>query len=298
MRSGRCILVAEILLDTDIGTDIDDAFALAFAALHPGFELLAVTTSSGDTTARARLAGKLLSTQGVSVPFGVGEPSRAKLTHGEWAADWHFPTPPHPDAAQLIIDTIRHHPEVHLVAIGPLTNVAAALHRDPVVFKSLKRLVMMGGCVRRWFNNVPAAMPEYNIALDISAARAVFGSGVPITMVGLDVTQHLHLKRLMIDQLATSRHPVTRAAVTLLTHYFLTQPQVAAGLQKAIMFDSMALAAIIAPQILRVQRGRVTLTRRGVTRLQPAPRNNHGHVLACLEVDTPSFWDLFMRTLV
>ena len=126
----------KIILDTDIGTDIDDAWALGFAMTAPEFELLAVTITDGNTPARARVACKLLHTANRdAVPVAVGRPTPPPEGidyQFTWADDFTAKRPVTQPAAQLIVDTARRFPnEVTLIAVGPLQNVADALRLEP-----------------------------------------------------------------------------------------------------------------------------------------------------------------------
>ena len=116
----------KVVLDTDIGTDIDDAWALGFALAHPGFDLVGVTITDGDTAARAKVACKLLHATGrADVPVAVGRatrvpPDRLDLQFS-WAQDFQAKKPIGKPAAQFIVDVAKKHPgEITLVAVGPL----------------------------------------------------------------------------------------------------------------------------------------------------------------------------------
>lgn len=189
-----------ILLDTDIGSDIDDAVALAYLLRQPRCELLGVTTVSGEPAKRASLADAICQAAGrTDIPIHVGAgtpllvaqrqphaPQVEALAGGRW---------PHRvfGAANTAVDflrrTIRARPgEITLLAIGPLTNIALLFALDPDIPDLLKEIVIMGGlfsCLweRGWG---PA---EWNIACDPHAAAMVFASPVTqLTAVGLDVT--------------------------------------------------------------------------------------------------------------
>ena len=189
-----------LLLDTDIGTDIDDAVALAYLLRQPRAELLGVTTVSGEADKRAALADAVCRAGGRDdVPIHVGaeapllvgriQPHAQQaeaLTSGAW---------PHRDfekdntAIAFLRRTIRERPgEVTLLTIGPLTNIALLFARDPEIPSLLKELVMMGG----WYFDRPA--PEWNIRCDPHAAAMVFQAPVPrLSAIGIDVTQQCRM---------------------------------------------------------------------------------------------------------
>jgi purine nucleosidase len=187
---------AKIIIDTDIGDDIDDAFALALALASPEVEVLGVTTAWGDTTRRAKLVGRLLQeARRCDVPIATGVPTKSNtpFTQGAWADA--FVGGLYPQAVDFLLDQIRRHPgEITLVALAPMTNLSAAAERDPATFRKLKRIVAMGGSIHRGYGDIgfggkggPDA--EYNIKSDVAAAQRVFASGVPITLMPLDSTE-------------------------------------------------------------------------------------------------------------
>src|SRR5262249_50405027 len=181
-----------ILVDTDVGTNVDDAIALALVCASPELELRAVTTISGDTNLRARIASRIVSLGGLgSVPVAAGmrEPSSGGDTfrwlghEGVGIVDG-TEVVSSAGAVDLIVETLRREP-LDVVAIGPLTNLAAAVARAPDVVSSIRRLTIMGGRLGR---DPGAPVVEYNLASDPAATVAVLGAGIPTTLVPLDVT--------------------------------------------------------------------------------------------------------------
>jgi purine nucleosidase len=180
------------LLDTDVGTNVDDAIALALVCASPELDLRAVTTVSGDTVLRARIASRLLSLGGlghVPVAAGLREPSSGAATFrwlGHEGAGIVDGTEPVADvgAVDLMIETLRRD-RLDVVAIGPLTNLAAAIARAPDVVSSIRHLTIMGGRLGR---DPGAPAVEYNLASDPDASVAVLSAGIPTTLVPLDVT--------------------------------------------------------------------------------------------------------------
>ncbi len=208
-----------VILDTDIGTDIDDAWALGLAMTSPEFELLAVTITDGDTAARARIACKLLYTvDRSSVPVAVGRPTLPpkgvdyQLT---WAEEFTAKRPVSLPAAQLIVDTVRRFPnQVTLVAVGPLQNVADALRLEPRLPALVKRVVLMSGSIRGSAWN-PAPVPEWNVVRAIADAQLVYAAGFPLTTVPLDSTSYVQLKDEERERLRARATPLTRSLEAL-----------------------------------------------------------------------------------
>ena len=142
----------KVLLDTDIGTDIDDAWALGLLMVSPQVELVGVTISDGDTAARAKVAAKLLHAGGRGdVPVAVGRATALPDSvdyQFTWAEDFTTVRPVAQSAADFIVETLRRHPgEITLLAVGPLQNIADALRKEPGLGTLAKRIVLMSGSI-------------------------------------------------------------------------------------------------------------------------------------------------------
>ena len=141
-----------IVLDTDIGGDIDDAFALALVLHSPELDLRAVTTVSGDTQARARLAAKMLSVAGrPNVPVAAGTPgAHMDAPQTQWADGFSSPALVSKNAVELMQSVLdRGQGKVMIIAIGPLTNVAALLQQHPEEKQKIRQIVLRGGSIKR-----------------------------------------------------------------------------------------------------------------------------------------------------
>ena len=211
-----------VIVDLDIGDDIDDAFALGLLVASPEIELLGISTAWGDTALRVRLVERFLRETGhdtIPVAQGLATVSQIGFSQARWAARGVL-KPGVPASVDFILQKIRERPgQVTLLALAPLTNVAAALARDPATFRQLKRIVLMGGSVRSGYNKsdyLPPRPPdaEYNIAADVAAAKAVFASGVPLVMFPLDSTL-VRLDDLHREALFSHGSPLTDAMATL-----------------------------------------------------------------------------------
>jgi purine nucleosidase len=279
----------KIIIDTDIGDDIDDAFALALALRSPELEILGVTTTFGDTQTRAKLADRLLGEAGrADIPVAAGSPTPPKspLTQRPYAEGGHFARASHPDAVTFILDQIRRHPgEITLVAIGPLMNVGALIDKDPETFRKLKRVVMMGGSIERGYADSPYGppappQPEWNILNDVPSARKLFASGVPIYMMPLDATQ-LKLDEVKRAYLFRQGTPITDA-LAILYHQW--------GQQTPTLFDPMTLAYILKPELCPVQPMRIRVDDTGLTRIEPGLPNAE----VCLHSDPEAFFRFYI----
>lgn len=207
-----------ILLDTDIGSDIDDACALALVIRSPQLDLKAVTTVSGDTHARARLAAKMLWIAGRrSVPVAAGVPGgKLNIDQAPWAAGFRSPELLSEPAVQLMKTEIdREHGRLVIVAIGPLTNIAALLRQYPAEARKIRRIVLMGGSIAQGYYPNSPATAEYNIAADPQASQVVFSSGIPVLEAPLDVTHALQLENPYLDRIFAQPTPLAHALQAL-----------------------------------------------------------------------------------
>lgn len=278
----------KMIIDTDIGDDWDDIFTLAVAVGSPEIELLGATTVGGDAALRARLTRRFLDLAGrgeVPVAVGSTRPVKAVFSHRRWAEAGPALTGDEPEAVEFILDQARAHPgQITLLAIGPLSNLADAYRRDPAAFGRLRRIVLMGGSVRRGYRDLPwrpdtGPTPEYNIVQDIEAARMVFAAGVPLIVAPLDATMIVldEVKRMQIFNRST---PITDAlALTWM------QWSVAAG-RAAVLFDTVALAAALDPAVCTLEAMHLSVDDDGHTRMTDGPANAE----VCVDCDETRFF--------
>jgi inosine-uridine nucleoside N-ribohydrolase len=286
----------KIILDTDIGDDIDDAFALALALRSPEVELIGITTAWGDTELRARLANRLVKESGggsIPVLAGVSTKGKTNFTQADWAREGEAALA-RPDGVGFLLEQAKRTPgEVTLVAIGPLTNIGAAIDRDAEGFRKFKRVVLMGGSIRRGYGDLGygpdrGPEPEYNIYSDVKAAQKLFASGVPIFMMPLDSTQ------LLLDEskrtlLFSTGSPLTNALAAL---YF----QWVRGTRTptATLFDAMAVAYAVDPGQCPVEPFHITVDESGLTR----PTEGTANASACLVSDPEKFFHFWLPRLM
>jgi purine nucleosidase len=279
----------KIIIDTDIGDDVDDAFAVALALRSPELEILGITTTFGDTETRAKLLDRLLGEVGrADIPVAVGMPTPANnhLTQRRYAEGGHFARASHPKAVDFILEQIRRYPgQITLVAIGPLMNVGAVIEKDPETFRKLQRVVLMGGSIYRGYGDMGyfpphGPQPEWNILNDIPSAQKLFASGVPIYVMPLDSTQ-LKLDEVRRAILFQSGTPLTDA-LTLLYHQW--------GQETPTLFDVMTVAYILNPKLCPVQPMRIRVDDKGCTRPEPGPANAQ----VCLDSDAETFFRFYI----
>ena len=279
----------KIIIDTDIGDDVDDAFALALAVKSPEFEILGVSTTFRDTELRARLADRFLGEVGrpeIPVMAGKATPP-APMSQRRYAEGGRFAKSSHGDAAAFLLDQIRKYPgEITLIAIGPLMNVGAAIDRDAAAFRKLKRVVIMGGSIRKGYgdygyNEQVAPMPEWNILNDVSSAQKLFSSGVPLFVMPLDSTQ-LKLDEIKRAFLFTRGTAVTDQ-LAILYHLWAQETPT--------LFDPMAVAFALKPELCPVTPLHIRVDEKGFTREEPGTPNAQ----VCLQSNPEDFFQFYLK---
>jgi purine nucleosidase len=279
-----------VILDTDIGDDIDDAFALALALQSPELRILGVTTTYGDTELRARLVDRYLRAVGrtdIPVAAGVATPHSNVFTQAAYAE--REPDRKHPDGIAFLLDQIRSHPgQITLIGIGPLTNVQAAIERDPATFRKLKRVVIMGGSIYRGYDNKDGVKmqpdAEWNIKCDPAGAKALLASGVPVFMMPLDSTQ-IHLESADRDAIFGHGSPLTEQ-LTLLYHQWMANSE--GHWVTPTLFDPVAVTYTFRPELCPAKPMRVEVDDKGFTR----PVEGAPDALVCLQSDEKGFLQL------
>jgi purine nucleosidase len=279
----------KVIIDTDIGDDIDDAFALALALRSPELEILGVTTGFGDTETRAKIVDRFLGEVGrAEIPVAAGVPTANKnpLNQRRYAEGGHFGKASHPAAVDFLLDQIRRYPgQITLIAIGPLMNVGGAIDKDAATFRKLKRVVLMGGCIKRGYGDLGYTGPrppdaEWNIVNDIASAQKLFASGVPVAMMPLDSTQ-LKLDEVKRAFLFSQGTPITDA-LTLLYHQW--------GQETPTLFDPMTVAYVLRPDLCPVQPMHIRVDEKGFTRAETGAPNAE----VCLDSNAEEFFRFYL----
>jgi inosine-uridine nucleoside N-ribohydrolase len=253
-----------IIIDTDPG--VDDALAIFLALRSPELKIEAVTPVAGNVPLELTLpnALRLLEIAGrpdIPVAAGASRPLKRRLVTaayvhgGNGLAGVEFPEPKtkpvSESAPQLIRRIISKEPgQISIVAIGPLTNVAQAFQDDPRLPGQVRSLTIMGGSLSGG-NITPAA--EFNSYVDPEAARIVYRSGVPITMVGLDVTRKAALSEEQLQALESAKGSVGPAAGRIMRATLEQVRRVGANSGKLLIHDAMAVASLIDPSLLTYQ---------------------------------------------
>jgi purine nucleosidase len=273
-----------VVLDTDIGDDIDDAFALSLLLESPEVKLLGITTAYGDTELRVRLVDRFLAAVGrgdIPVAAGVHTEHSNVFTQAEYAK--RQPARKYRDGVDLLLSEARLHPgEVTLVALGPLGNVGAAIQKDAATFRKLKRVVLMGGSVYRGYGP-PGTAPqvEWNAGRDPEALRALLASGVPVFVMPLDSTQ-IPLLGDELDKVLGYGSPLTDQLAILYPQWKVRSDWHPKG---PVLYDPVAAAYALKPELCPMQAMHLDVDAKGMT----LPGKGAPNVQVCLKADEKGF---------
>ena len=308
-------MVKKVMIDCDVG--VDDALALILAFHSPELDVKAVTGVNGNVPleqvfeniqrvlsliqpkskpliargADRPLKGKTVYAHSVHGKDGLGGARIDRKKGEEW---WQF----FPGRAEeLIIKMAHQYPdEMTLIATGPLTNLALALQRDRKGMEKLKEITIMGGTVRTGGNITPYA--EFNIFSDPLAAKMVFESGIPITLVPLDVTHQVTLTPQVIEErLKLVRNPFSQFVIEAIG-YDLTAHRFLRGPELIYLHDPLAVGVVIDPDLVTKERLSVDI--------ETGEEEHYGHlsevkegskIEVCLEVNSKRFLELFLSRL-
>jgi len=307
-----------IIFDTDIGTDVDDALALSLAALSPELDICGVTTVHADAPLRAKIARRLLSLTGrqdIPVIAGASLPLHMPLPDnftwmpvlrghegvGILEGDDLKPTQDlqstSDKAAQFIIEkAAQYRGELSIVAVGMLTNIGRALQLEPLLADWISDLTIMGGCV--YVEKFPYPhMLETNVNADPEAARMVFASGIPMTIVPIEVTTQVYLTPEQRQEMLTWDRPLPTTLVALMDNMFtgLASLSSEAGLGedfyqgRTYMHDPLAVYTAMTHHHVTVRRMHVAYeVIDNVVRTIPYPHRSP-NCWVCVDVDGPEF---------
>jgi inosine-uridine nucleoside N-ribohydrolase len=252
-----------IIVDTDIGTDIDDAFALALALASPEVELRGITTVSADAYTRALIVCRLLHAVGRrDIPVAAGRMQRPEPERkGQYlyGLEGDYPNKPVAQLApEFLYQKLKAEPgKLTIVTIGDLTNVGRLLTDHPEAKPWIRRIVMMGGAVRVGYNGKPPPSWEWNIRSDIKAAQVVFSSGVPYLVAPLDATTIVKLEEPLRARIFESGTPLGRELYTLHKLWGKTTPT---------LFDPVAVALSFNRSFCAIEDLRIEVDKEGFTR--------------------------------
>ncbi len=288
------------LIDTDIGDDIDDVLALALALCSPEIELLGVTTVFGDTQKRAHLAAHVLEVyRHKEIPVAAGQQVPLLLSHRPSGVPQAAILDPCTSndvlsrftAPELIIETaMANHGNITLFCLGPLTNIATALLIQPRLFLAIKNIVMIGG-------TTGFPISERNMRSDAQAAKIVLSSGIPITLLGWNITMQCQLRESDIEKIHYQITPQTRLLSQLLAIWQRHRPRWHPRLP--FLHDPLAIVAFCAPELFHFEVMTMRVFTRGLFKGCMLPRKLDGPLVhGALEVKHEQARQWVMRRLL
>jgi inosine-uridine nucleoside N-ribohydrolase len=276
------VLKRPVILDTDIGDDIDDTWALGLLLQSPELDVKLVVGDFGKASYRARLIAKFHETAGrAEIPVGVGlEANRTgEGPQAVWVKGYDlkkYPGPVLADGVQAIIDTImKSARRVTLIGIGPLPNLAAALAREPRIAERA-RFVGMDGSVRLGYGGSQKPAAEYNVKADIKACQKVFAAPWAITITPLDTCGIVQLDGALYQKMREAKSPIAKAVVENYRLWDTAKNKAAkikaSDTRSSILFDTVAVYLALREQLLKMEDLNLRVTDDGFTVIDPAAR--------------------------
>ncbi len=268
-----------VILDTDIGTDIDDTWALALILSLPELDLKLVVTDHGDTVTRARIVAKLLQASGrTDIPVGIGLRGKpVPVLQKDWVGDYDladYPGVVYQDGVSALIDLIMKSPEkVILIVIGPTPNIGEALKRQPAI-AGKARVYAMSGSVDIGYDGSPKPSAEYNVKEDPAATRAMYEAGWEVTIAPLDTAGTIRLQGGLYQQVLACRKPVIRALIENYRAWAknVNWTRADPDRQSSTLFDPLAVALVGWPGFCVVEPVPLEVTDDGFTRRRPGAK--------------------------
>ena len=280
-----------VIIDTDVGTDVDDMWALAFALRCPELDIRLITTCTGNVEYRAALVAKLLEVAGrTDIPIGLGlsldaapEPQKA------WIEDYQldlYPGVVLKDGVGAICDTVNQSENpVTLIAIGPLPNIAAALQRAPSIIENSK-FIGMHGSLRIGYLGAPKPMKEYNVKQHALSCKSVFEAGWEKEITPLDTCGNIILTGDNFQRVRNSADDLVRAVIeNHLIWYEAVASSPVVGpfikkmdpqIQSSILYDCVAIYMAFSSDGLVYEKLPITITEDGKTLI-----DDDGSVVNC-----------------
>ena len=292
-----------VILDTDIGTDVDDTWALTMLLNSPELDLKLVVTETGDTEVRARIVAKMLEIGGrTDVPVGIGlRTEDLPIHHAGWVEGYDlcsYPGSISDDGVGALIDMIMAAPEpITLICIGPVPNIAAALEREPAI-AGRARFVGMHGSVRRGYGGRPQIDAEYNVVRDPQACQQSFAAPWEVTITPVDTCGLVRLTGEKYRAVRDSSAPLARA---LMENYRLwaAHANPAGGIDPDVcsstLFDPVAVYLAFFEELLVMERLGIRVTDDGYTRIDETAKE-----IKCATAwrDLGAFEDLLVERLI
>ena len=288
-----------VILDTDIGDDIDDTWALGTLLNSPEVDIKLITTSTTNTLNKARIVAKLLmAANRTDVPIGIGIPMGDTLMQQSgWVKDFKLASYPGPvvyDGVGLLIDTIMKSPEpVTLIAIGPLYNIGEALDRKPEIAAKVN-FVGMYGSIYKGYGNSPKIAPEHNVKTFPEASQKVFKAPwKSMVITPLDTCGIIRLKGEKYKAVLQSENPVAKAVIDGYRAWskhpcYPVNSRGNPGIESSELFDTVAVYLAISPDLVKMEKLPIEVDDQGYTLIKDG-----GSMVSCAVEwkDLPAYED-------
>jgi inosine-uridine nucleoside N-ribohydrolase len=284
----------KVIFDCDLGDDIDDAFALAMLLTNQDkLDILGITTCYGRTNDRAKVALKMLYETGQDkIPVALGRntsntDARANWYAEQfyWAKDFNKLKPIQQSATDFIIENLRKYPnEVIIISVGPVTNMADVIDKDPQALKLAKKVYAMFGSFYIGYNTHPSIDAEWNVKVDIPASKKFVNSGANIVYAGLDVTAMVKLDKAKRYILLMRQSVLTNALSGL---YVLW------GNETPTLFDPVAIGMILYPELFKTKKINISVDDKGFTRVN---ENQVPNAEVGVSIDSNEFVNRIMKS--
>jgi len=282
----------KIIFDCDLGDDIDDAYALGLLlTMQDRYEILGITTCYGRTEDRARLSAKFLQETHQTIPIYAGRNTSKLNERANWFAEQFYwsegfkpTTPIKTNAANFIQAQLNRYPgEVIIFSVGPVTNMADVLDLEPNILHKAKAIYAMFGSFRLGYDATSKVHAEWNVAVDIPAAKKFVNSGANIIYAGLDVTAMVKLDPNKRAQILQRQSPLTNALSGL---YVLW------GQETPTLFDPVAIGMEAYPELFKTEEVHIRVDDAGYTRIIP---NEKPNARIGIHIDTDAFIARIMK---
>lgn len=279
----------KVILDTDIGSDIDDAFAVALLLTSPEFEVLGIVTDYGNTPKRANIVCRMLYESGnEDIPVVVGEKTDNHYDpQFNWSEGFNEITPIEQSGSDFIIEKLQQYPdEVVLFTIGPVTNIGNIVEKNPDALEKAKKIYSMFGSFYMGYGKHPVPSAEWNVRADVDASQKMASAGADIVYAGLDVTTFVNLEEGRRQELLMRQSPLTDALSGLYTLWPHETPT---------LYDPVAIGMYLWPELFNTRKAHIEVTNEGYTVINEnkAPNAEIG-----MSINREEFLDRVMKRLL
>jgi len=292
-----------VILDTDIGLDIDDTWALGFLLKCPELDVKLITTSSENTKLKAKIVAKFLDiVERTDIPIGIGPPENQKKG---WLYPWikdyeisRYPGMIHEDGIEALCSTIMNSPEpITLISIGPLGTVAGALRVNPNISEK-SRFVGMHGSINSGYIGSNSPSREYNVKKNIKACREVFQAPWEKTITPLDTCGNIVLSGLFLERIMNCDNLIIKTIkenVEIWEKKIIPRLKMTKKNETSVLFDTVAIYLGFSEDLLNIEELKIEITEKGHTKI-----SEKGNIVRCATSwnDLQAFKNLLVNRLI